>query len=303
MSLSFTRLYIRSFDLDHLDLSWELADTSEEIDRWEFSILRSVDGPGGPFVRIAGPFRGAGTFRDVEVNQLHNWRAYFYKILARNKDDNRTVEVGPECLAAPPDLIAFELRRRFNLLMQEFGGRKVLVYPAITSGFRCRNCYDSGSNTRGRSIGRQKIQNCASCFDTTFVGGFGTPVMAWMQIDPTASDVQRSDLTERAQQDTTCRLSAFPPLKPKDMIIEAENIRWQVERVATTQKLRAVIHQEPVLHRIPRGDIRYDVPVDVQALEEAGPLREFTRPMNLETATQGRDQAPVNLFDPISEDT
>jgi hypothetical protein len=297
VSLKFTKLDVQAFDLDHLDLFWEIEDTNESIERWNFYILRSIDGPGGPYESIAGPFRNTNEFRDAEVNQLHNWRTYFYKVKASNKDTSYEEEVGPSYLQAPPDLIAFELRRRFDLLMQEFGGRRVLVYPAITAGFRCRNCFDIGSNDKGRTIGRQKTQNCASCFDSTYVGGFGNPVLAWMQIDPSAIDVQRTDITERAQQDSTCRLSAFPPLKPKDMIVESENVRWQVERVASTQKLRAVVHQEPVLHRIPRNDIRYNVPVDLSVFREAGPVREFTRPMNLESAQSSESVVLTNLLD------
>lgn len=298
MALKFTSLKVQAFDLDHLDLVWELEDTHENIQRWDFHILRSIDGPGGPFSIIAGPFYNTNAFRDTEVNQLHNWRTYFYKVRATNKDTDATVEVGPAYLEAPPDLITFELRRRFELTMQELGGRRVLVFPAFTSGFRCPSCYDLGSNNRGRSIGRQKTQNCPTCFDTTFAGGFGSPVLAWVQIDPAASDVQRSDTTERAQQDTTFRLSAFPPLKPKDMIVEVENVRWQVERIASTQKLRSVVHQEPIIHRIPRSDIRYDVPVDWDKIKEGGPLREFTRPMNLESAQNAR---PGTLFDLLDE--
>jgi hypothetical protein len=301
-SLKFIKLKVEAFDLDHLDLSWELEDTSEDPERWGFYILRSIDGPGGPFETIAGPFLNNNQFRDAEVNTLHNWRTYFYKVRAVNKDDGREVEVGPAFLSAEPDIMTIELRRRFEILMQEWGGRRVIVYPAITTGFRCRHCFDRGSNDRGRSIGRQKIQNCPSCYDMTFVGGFGKPVLSWMQIDPAADDVQRTDTTERSKQDTSARLSFFPPLKPKDMIVEAENVRWQVERVASTKKLRAVVHQEPVIHRIPRNDVRYEIPVEKELLREAGPAREFTRPMNLESAQCAEPTELADFLDGVLGD-
>jgi hypothetical protein len=279
--IQFVDFKVRSFDLDHLDLFWEIADTAQSVDRWRIYVLKSVDGMAGPFHEIAGPFFNTGVLRDPEVNQLHNWRTYFYKLKAVNKDTDEEQEVGPEWLQAEPDLITFELRRRFNLTMQEFGGRKVLVYPAITAGFRCPACYDKGSGSRGRTIGRQLVQNCETCFDQTFVGGFAKPVEAWMQLDSEQKTNQRSDTTERTQTETSARISAFPPLKPKDMIVEAENVRWEVERVPTTKKLRAVVHQEPVLHAIPKSDIRYKVPVNIDLLQRFGPEREFTRPMSL----------------------
>lgn len=302
MLLQFTEFRVEAFDLDHLDLSWTIEDTTEVIDRWDFYILRSVDGPGGSFEEIAGPFPHNGSFRDAEVKPLHNWRTYFYKIRAVNKDTSDAVEVGPASLEAPPDLITVELRRRCELLFSEFAGRRVLVYPAITSGFRCRHCFDYGSNSKGRSIGRQLTQNCLSCFDQTYTGGFQKPLQSWMQIDPTSETVQRTDTAELSRQDTSARLSAFPPLKPKDMIVEAENIRWQVERMTPTQKLRAEVHQEVVLHRIPRSDIRYRVPVDVELLRKASPEREFTRPMNLESAQNTRPTLLFDMLDGLLED-
>lgn len=302
-ALKFSSLEVQAFDLDHLDVTWEIEDTAEDPERWEFYILRSIDGAGGPYEVIAGPLLHDGHFRDAEVNQLHNWRDYFYRMKAVSKDDAREIEVGPTYLEAPPDLFAIEFRRRFELMLQELNGRRVLVYPAITTGFRCRNCFDMGSNERGRSIGRQKIQNCGTCYDQTFVGGFGKPILSVMQIDPAPKEVQRTDTTERSMQDSTGRLSFFPPLKPKAMIVERENVRWTVERVATTQKLRSVVHQEPVLHRIPRSDIRYEVPVDFDSMREAGPPREFTRPMNLESAQCLESSEVGDLLDGLLSDT
>lgn len=293
MTLQFTDLKVRSFDLDHLDIFWGLQETPQNLERWDFFVLRSIDGPAGPFREIAGPFRNTSTLRDPEVNLIHHWRTYFYKVRAVNKDTGDTVETPPAGNAtAPPDRITLELRRRMNLLMEEFAGRRIIIYPALTMGFRCPRCFDRGSNDRGRTTGRPKMQNCASCFDTTWVGGYATPICVFGQIDPSPKSVQRSDTSEKQRQDSSARLSAFPPLKPKDMIVEAENIRWMVERLATTRKLRAVVHQEVTVHRIPVGDIKYRVPVNFDLLEQHGPAREFTRPMDV----QPEPESPLNDF-------
>jgi hypothetical protein len=70
--------------------------------------------------------------------------------------------------------------------------------------------------------------------------------------------------------------------------VEAENVRWRVERVTTTQRNRAVLHQELVLHAVPLSDIEYKLPVridDLMAMEPS-PERNFTRPQNLESAKE-----------------
>jgi hypothetical protein len=278
--LTFTRLVARSYDLDHIDLFWEIEDSTDEVDRWSFFVLRSVDGPAGPFTQIAGPADNLFQLRDPDVNQLHNWRRYFYMIRAVHKDTAEQGEIGPVTLEQEPDLVTLELRRRFNLMLQEFNGIRVVIFPALTSGFRCPTCFDRGSNSR-RSTGRQLSQNCPTCFDMTFVGGFGAPISAWMQLDPETKSVQRTDTAERSQTETSARVSAFPPLKPKDMIVDVDNMRWQVERLTSTKKLRAVVHQEPILHAIPKSDVRYRAPINIDLFQRFGPDREYTRPMSL----------------------
>ena len=75
---------------------------------------------------------------------------------------------------------------------------------------------------------------------------------------------------------------SFPPVNPGDILVEAENRRWRVLTVNTTQRLRAVIRQELRLHEIPRGDIEYALPVmvDTQGLNAAS-ARNFKNAQNL----------------------
>ncbi len=281
--IQITNVEVRSFDLDFLDLSWSIADTSERLSRYEIFVQRSIDGPAGPWVEIAGPLPGNETrLRDNDVNQIHNWRRYYYRIRVRDKDTQQEVVTESVNKDAPPDLIALEVRRRFELVLREYAGRKVVVFPAITSGFRCPSCYEV--SPQGFSIGRQTTQNCQTCFDTTFVGGFNSPIIGYIQIDPTAQSIQRTDTQEQDRQDTTARLGAFPPLKPKDMLVEGENIRWEVQSVTPTRKGRATVRQSVVLHRIPTADIRYKIPINLDDSTMFSPEGEYTRHMDLQEA-------------------
>lgn len=273
-----SNIEVRSFDLDHLDIYWDVADTDEMISRYSFEVLRSVDGAGGPFDVISEPFDSLGSFRDPEVALLHKWRQYFYKVRVTSKDDSDLVrEFGPEWLRSKPDRIALEIQRRMHLLMKELVGRPSILFPALTSGQRCPICWDRG--TRGNTIGAPKQQNCQTCYDTTFVGGYQRPILLYIQFDPAPAGPQRMDITERATVNTSGRTSAFPPLKPRDMIVDPQNKRWQVERVPTTQKRGAIVHQEPMLHEIPKPDIRYTAPVVNPELLDESQHREYTRPM------------------------
>lgn len=275
-----TTLKVRSYDLDHLDLFWEIPVSDEIIEDYNFFILRSIDGAGGPYRQISGPFFNTFLFRDPDVHLLHKWREYFYRIKVVNRSTGDEEQSTPARLEAEPDLIAMEIRRRETLLFQEFAGRKALLYPQLTFGQRCRHCWDTG--VKGNTIGRAVQQNCISCFDTTFVGGYASPMLIYLQMDPSPKAPQPTDTGEMHFQETTARTTWFPPLKPKDLIVEGENIRWRVEQVTPTEKLRALVRQELRVRQYARDDIKYKVPVELDLMLQMSPERELRRPMDLQ---------------------
>jgi hypothetical protein len=284
--ISVTSILVRSFDLDHLDLFWKLNDQdSERVEEYDFFILRSIDGAAGPFQVFAGPFYNTYRFRDGDVQRLHKWRTYYYKIRMVHRATQRTQEFGPEWLRSPPDRMALEIQRREAMLWKEFAGRLVYVYPRLTFGQRCKHCWDQGP--RGNTIAREVQQNCPSCFDTTFVGGYAKPMAIHMQFDPSPVQTIKTDTKEFQLSVTTARSAAFPPIQTRDMIIEAENRRWCVERVSTTEKGRAMIRQELTLKEYIRDDIAYAVPVNADETLMHNPAREMTRPMDLQTIPDG----------------
>lgn len=291
-----TEFKVQSFELDHLDLTWRVANTTDRLDRYQVVVERSVDGPSGPFRQIALVTGRTTNLRDPDIEAFHNWRRYYYRLSITDQDTSEVFTTPAKTQEAEPDLIALELRRRFQIIMQEFGGRRVLVFPSLTTGFRCPSCYGRGGSNGRRNSGRKKADNCPSCFDTTFVGGYATPVQAWMQVDPSTKPTVLTDTSKVTPQTTTARVSSFPPIKPGDMIVEAENIRWVVGQLSETQKGRAVVHQTPVLHRIVQADIRYRVPVDLDLQKHFGPDREFTRPMSVGARQDGPVGEPLSYF-------
>lgn len=291
-----TTFLVKSFDLDHLDLQWSLNVQDEEsIGSYDFFVLRSVDGAAGPYNVIAGPFHNTYLFRDGDVQQLHKWRNYFYRLRLVRRSDQETSEYGPQCLQASPDRIALEIQRREALLFKEFAGRLVFLYPQLTFGQRCGHCWDSGS--RGNTIGRAIQQNCSTCYDCLFVGGFARPMGIYLQIDPSPIQPQRTDLKEHQFVKTSARTWAFPPIRPKDMIVEAENKRWLVEAVSVTEKGRATVRQELSLTAYPKDDIKYKVPIVSSADLVHSPEREFSRPMCIDSKSIDPDIRPEDRLE------
>ncbi len=278
--ISVTKLDVRSYDLDHLDIFWEIPEVSESLEDYDFFVLRSTDGVAGPYQVLAGPFYNTFLFRDVDVHLLNKWRSYYYKIRVVHRATQKTAEFGPQWLRAQPDLLGLEFQRRENLLLREFNGRVAFLFPVLTFGERCGHCWDLGP--KYNTIGRSKSQNCMTCFDTTFVGGFASPIRFYIQIDPSPKSVQITELGEDQFSHTTARTTAFPPIKAKDIIVEAENRRWLVNSVSSTEKLRSSVRQELRMFELARDDIKMRAPVDFDLLADHSPPRAFTRPMCLQ---------------------
>lgn len=278
-----TKLTVRSFNLDHLDIFWEIspvaapqsADTPHEIFDYDFYVLRS-EAAMGPYEQIAGPFRDQYSLRDIQVSLLHKWRQYYYKIRVVHRTTAQEETFGPSSSLEPePDLIAAEIIRQEDMLFREFAGRRCTLFPSRTFGPAC-SCYDVVTKRVTRS-------GCRSCFGTGWLGGFMSPVEVFVQIDPFPKTSQRSSLQERQPSDTAGRMISFPPVAPGDILVESENRRWRVISVTPTQRLRATVRQELQIHEIPKGDIEYALPVkvDAKSLKPASE-RNFTNPQNLD---------------------
>lgn len=295
MGLTVTKIWVRSFDMDHLDVFWEIGPvpgpasdtTPHAIFDYSFFVLRS-EAALGPYEVISQPLSDQYFFRDVQVSRLHKWRQWFYKLKVVNKKTGEEQEFGPSSDIEPePDIIAAEIIRQEDMLFREFIGRRCWLMPARTFGPRC-SCYDSTMQRSTRS-------SHLPCFGTGWLGGYMKPVEIFIQFDPSPKQVALQPTGERLPSNTSARMSSFPPTSPRDIIIESENRRWRVVNVAQTQRLRAAVHQELQLHEIPRSDVEYSIPLSVDArLIAPSAERNFTNAQNVEK--QGDDSDILSFW-------
>ena len=259
-----TKLWVRSFNMDHMDVFWEIGpvpaagDTAPHtIFDCEFTVLRSQAAL-GPYEVISQPLKDQYHFRDVKVSRLHKWRQWFYKLKIVNKKTGEEVEHGPCSDTEPePDIIAAEIIRQEDMLFRKFVGRRCWLFPVRTFGPRC-SCFDTTL---------QRVTRAAHlpCFGTGWLGGYMRPVEIFLQFDPNPKQVALQPTGEMQPSNSTARMSSFPPVSPRDIIIEAENRRWRVVNVSQTQRLRAAVHQELTLHEVPKTDVEYSIPLSVDA--------------------------------------
>lgn len=290
-----SNLRARSFELGHVDLFWDLGPTYDDLNDFDVYVLRS-EAEFGPYEVLTPAMRGAERYRDSLLSGYHSrYTRLYYRVRVVERISGNTAEFpssGGTSLSATPDLIAIEMARQESIKLQEFSGRRVWVYPRRKTGQRCPVCYD-------RVTGRQMRADCINCYGTTWVGGYHPPIAVYAQIQSSMDVTVRTPTSVHEVQDTLLKLSNYPELDNKDLIVELENKRWVVgDRINKIQKGRATIRQEAPISLVPSGDIEYRVPVNFtqEQLGDmiASPERNYTNPQTLESASL--DMAMRTLF-------
>lgn len=282
---------VRSLDVDFKELTWTLRPNTEDIFDYTFQVLRS-EGPEGPFIAISQEMTDEYLYVDNEVLKGHEYRAYYYKIRVVEVSTKEVKEFGPVHHTPDPDLIATELRKHMNLLFREFVGRRCWVLPVRTFGARCTQCWD-------KTLKKKTKSGCLTCYDTGFAGGYLRPIESWVSVDPSPKTEQQSAVGPQQQKNTTARMGFWPPLKPNDIIVEPENKRWRVVSITHTEQLRAPVHQELQLHKIPSSDIEYRYELNFgAALKDLWllPARQTSNPHNLEAFTDEEFPDVMQLY-------
>lgn len=279
MSISIQKARVLSLSLDYNQITWDIGDTSEDVLDYTFQVLRS-ESASGPYETISNELEDVFLYIDNLVKVGDIYRQYHYKIRLRHKPSGKLQEFGPYEKAPEPTLIAQELRTHLNILMHEFAGRRCWLFPVRTFGQRCINCWNP-------TLQKRRFSGCRTCYDTGFVRGYYRPIEIWAILDPTPAAQQPSNVGRLQQQSSTGRMSYYPQVKPNDILVEAENIRWKIRSVTTTQEQRTVVTQELQIKRVESTDIEFLIPIDLGVPMKDllyTPSRNYTNPSTLESA-------------------
>jgi hypothetical protein len=281
--LEVRNIRVRSYDIDHLDLFWEVVPTYEDPLDYTFVVEKS-NSEFGPFLDLTGEFRNKYRLRDNTVRGQHShYRKHYYRIRVTHSQTSATATYPEEgygvALAAPPDLYAMEMACHERLALKELKGREVIIFPKKHFGQRC-SCFDQVTGRRVRS-------NCRTCYDTGWVGGFDTPIRTYAQIQTPSEVTAVTPHGKIVVQNAKAKLSNYPELEEGWIIVEQENKRWRVGAAIEKYKLsRAVIRQEASLYLVEKGDIEYTLPMNIDSPEDytATPDRNYRNPQDLGTA-------------------
>lgn len=288
---------IRLFTLnrDSITVSWDIDNTTEDLADYTIYVLRSQF-DAGPYEVVSPGIAASSsdTFVDTGVNLLSKYRLYHYRVrvsfvsgskVTSTDYGNAPIEKvlagenpGSVILEALPDLEALEAIRRFDLVAKEYIGRKVLALSRKTTGTRCTVCWDALKRRKTRS-------DCRNCFNTGVVGGYFAPQQTYAVKPPTNVASQLSGIFELEVHDCIMWISSMPRLKPRDLIVDAENKRWRVVAVRRSEKLWALTRQTIQMREISKDQAEFHIPLsswDVNRLSSS-PLRQFIRASDIDS--------------------
>lgn len=282
--LPIERLRVRSLDVDSNEVTWEVSGaTQEDALDYTFQIFRS-ESPEGPFEPITQTFEERYIFVDRRLPAGDKFRQIWYRLRVTKKVDSTFQDFGPATRQAEPDLIANYVRRMEQTLFTQATARLCWLFKRRTFGMRCPSCWDPVSGKKTRA-------NCLTCYQTGFLRGFLNPIEVWVQIDPEGKAQQNNAQQISQITMTTARMSFYPNISTGDVIVEAENKRWRVDKVTQSERLRTPLKQELVLFRINDTDIEYRLPINLdEALKDIqpSPPRMFTNPTDIQSSIDER---------------
>lgn len=274
------KVKIRSLSVEFNEVSWELAPTTVDVLDFTFQVLRS-ESPEGPWEKLTPQMEDRYIFLDNAIKGFNRHRTYYYVIRVTCKKSEEFWDTEAASLEQDADLVAAELRSHIGLLMREFIGELCWVLPVRTFGNRC-SCWST-------TLHKQMRSGCKTCWDTTFVRGYMSPIESKISFDPNPKDNEFTTLGRTQQNNTTCRLPFYPPLKPGDIIVQSAEVnRWKVVAVSNTTHVGTPVHQEVQLHMIPQASIEYQIPIELcDDLRNMylKPRRAFTNPQQMDVVS------------------
>ena len=251
---------IAHYNINHCHLTWEIADTFEHVNEFVFEIWRS-ESPEGEY-KQHGAVVNNFEFYDNDLNQYSKHREFYYKMIVRNFRNGKETVVGPINLyrsrLRDPEILANEIRRRNNLLLNKFNGRYAAILKIRTFGERCSECWDKIKKACTKSM-------CRTCFRTGYRYGYYNPVFTYINTNPSAKQVRLEEIGELQPGEKMMWLSNHPLLSPRDLIVfEDTHKRYRVvDRLDTsTEMLGVPVHQVIRTFEIPASDVEYLVPVE-----------------------------------------
>src|SRR5579859_2256635 len=239
-------------------LCWEILPVFTGLDRASFTIERSLSPSFSAFeteIVEAQIAARAGqyvyTFTDVTPSLINQWRRYFYRVRASYAPDTTWSEV--RSWEKAPRVYELAIIERHDLLLHYETGAPTYAFIERTAGAApCSACYD-------RTAGRPTKSNCFQCLGTGRERPYLDPILLWVDYNPGAHLIQIAALGEVQTKQRTCWFSAYPMLKPGDILYQVgAGDLYRIARIGPNAEPQGVtILQVAALDALDHKDVEY----------------------------------------------
>lgn len=201
-------------------------------------------------------------YLDITVNLQHMWRRWYYRIRAVDADSAKSYNSDVKTWESQPKVFEEEIIARHDwLLRYETGTPCFALVERTAKGDHCQECWDV-------SLQRTTKSQCTVCYGTGRERPFYSPILSFIDFNPPAkvTAVQQHELQVGQ---TNIWWSAFPQLKPRDILVEVlSGKRWRLVRINPVGDNRTDIQHFATIEEIKPRDVEYQIaiPADTQKL-------------------------------------
>jgi hypothetical protein len=243
-----------------LDLTWTISPVRSLMDEVVFTVER-CQSPAFDVLetKVVATVAGVPEQQVYEAvdrtPKLENfWRRYFYRVVASGPG-SEVVTSEAKTWEADLDVYESEIVNRNDFLLQYNTGTPCFAFIQRTADAPPCTCVDPATY-------RQRDANCPSCLNTGRQRPYFAPIQLYVDLNPDAKQVQVGNFGELHPFEKDAWSSAFPSLKPRDLILEAITARaWRIVNVRTIQPRGCTIQHVFRMEIVNPSDVEYSSPV------------------------------------------
>lgn len=253
-------LDVSTYDGQSYNIGWEFQPDTDLITDYEVNIYRSespVDNITQYDVVASGLSANLYNYIDTSITQMLDMgRPWFYKLGIYETTNLSGISYQPETAAylkdEVPDKIFREIvrRKKLNINHPRHSGRDFKVVKRRTWGTHCNVCWDD-------SLQRSTDSNCTTCFGTGWINGYYDPITVRGMKNPSPKLNQINMFGEWKPSDSLLYMLGYPPLKPRDIIIDDNKHLWTVVQVRTIERVGYIIEQIVQIALIAQDELLY----------------------------------------------
>lgn len=189
------------------------------------------------------------TYTDTTPSLINHWRRYFYRISVTGADADVISDV--KTWEAEPRPHEVEIINRHDFLLRYQTGMPTFSFIQRTADSHPCVCLDP-------TTGRLRNSNCTLCLGTGRQRPFFDPILHYVDYNPPQELVQIAQFGENQTKGIDCWFSAFPILKPGDILYRPiQGELWRIVNKTPVGGQGVMIQQVCRLEAVNLSDVEY----------------------------------------------